>query len=51
MALKSNICGIVHHDAEFEFTARPRCRVLNSHQGRSAYPGFVPEPIIYREKF
>ena len=33
--------------AEPELTARPWFRVLNSHQGQSAYSGLVAELVIY----
>ena len=46
MTLKSVISGIVHSHAEPELTAvghghQPWFQVLNSHQGRSACPGFA----------
>ena len=52
MALKSIICGIVHHACRSLAHHCPTkvFRVLNSHQGQSAYSGFVAELIIYIKK-
>ena len=46
MALKSTICGIVHHKAE------PKTMVSNfkNLSGQSTYLGFAPELVIYIEK-
>ena len=46
MALKSTICDVVHHEAEPE--ALISSFKLSSRQ--SAFPGFVPKLVKYREK-
>ena len=43
MALESTICCIVHHTRRTRAHCRPWFRVLNSHQGQSAYSGLVAE--------